>query len=66
MKDEELRKLFERFGEVESARIIHNKETGRSQGYGFVVMPDDLDAQKAIEEINGKIIQGRDLRVKIA
>lgn len=66
MTDDELRELFERFGTVESARIIRNKETRRSMGYAFVVMPDELEAQNAINEINGKIIKERELRVKIA
>ena len=66
MKDEELLDLFSRFGDVDSARIIKSRDTGRSMGYGFVIMPDDFDAQKAIEGINGKIIKERPLRVKIA
>jgi len=66
MEDKELLELFKRFGDVESARIIKSRESGKSMGYGFVVMPDDFDAQIAIKEVNGKVIKERPLRVKIA
>jgi RNA recognition motif-containing protein len=51
--DDELRDLFEQFGEVSSARIISDKFTGKSRGFGFVEMPDSAAAEKAIEEMNG-------------
>ncbi len=51
--DDELRDLFEQFGEVSSARIISDKFTGKSRGFGFVEMPDSASAEKAIEEMNG-------------
>jgi RNA recognition motif-containing protein len=51
--DDELRDLFEQYGEVSSARIISDKFTGKSRGFGFVEMPDSAAAEKAIEEMNG-------------
>jgi len=66
MDDGELREVFEAFGEVSSARIINDRETGRSKGFGFVEMPDDNAANEAIEALNGKEVQGRNLRVNEA
>ena len=50
--DSELQALFENYGTVESAKIIMDKDTGRSRGFGFVEMPDNEEALKAIEELN--------------
>ena len=66
MTDDELRNLFTEFGEVASARIIMDKMTDRSKGFGFVEMPDKAAAEKAIREVNGKDIGGRPLRVNEA
>jgi RNA recognition motif-containing protein len=66
MDDGELREVFEEFGEVSSARIINDRETGRSKGFGFVEMPDDNAANNAIEALNGKEVAGRSLRVNEA
>lgn len=66
MNDGELREVFESFGEVSSARIINDRETGRSKGFGFVEMPDDNAANEAIEALNGKEVSGRNLRVNEA
>jgi len=66
MDDGELREVFEEFGEVSSARIINDRETGRSKGFGFVEMPDDNAANDAIEALNGKEVAGRSLRVNEA
>jgi RNA recognition motif-containing protein len=66
MDDGELREVFEEFGEVSSARIINDRETGRSKGFGFVEMPDDNAANNAIEALNGKEVSGRNLRVNEA
>ncbi|NLV19666.1 MAG: RNA-binding protein [Bacteroidetes bacterium] len=63
MKEEELRELFEEYGEVASAKIIFDKYSGKSKGFGFVEMPDDNEAKKAIEELNGSEIQGRNIIV---
>ena len=59
MDESELREHFETYGEVESVKIITDKFTGRSRGFGFVEMPNDDEAKKAIEELNGSEIGGR-------
>ena len=64
--DDELRSAFEAFGEVSSAKVIMDRETGRSRGFGFVEMPDGAAAQAAIEGTNGKDLDGRNLRVNEA
>ena len=56
---DELRTVFEQYGEVSSARVVTDRETGRSRGYGFVEMPNAEQAQAAIEALNGKEIGGR-------
>jgi hypothetical protein len=61
-KEEDLREAFGEFGEVESVKIISDRETGRSKGFGFVEMTDDEAGEKAIEEMNGKEVGGRALR----
>ena len=66
MTDDELRDLFEPFGEVESAAIITNRDTGRSRGFGFVEMIDDTAAGVAIGALNEKDIGGRALVVNQA
>jgi len=63
MREDELSKTFEEFGEVSSAKIVSDKYSGRSKGFGFVVMPDDAEAKKAIEELNGKEVYGRKIVV---
>lgn len=63
--DQELSELFGGFGDVQSAAVITDRETGRSRGFGFVEMSDS-DAQKAIAELNGKDMGGRPLRVNEA
>lgn len=66
LKDDELREFFEEYGEVASAVIISDKFTGRSKGFGFVEMPDDEQARKAIEELNGASVSGRTIVVNKA
>ena len=61
-----LRSSFEQFGEVESVSIIMDKNTGKSKGFGFVEMPEDEEALKAIEGLNGKLLDGRKVRVNVA
>ena len=56
---DELRELFSAFGEVSAARIVNDRETGRAKGFGFVEMPNNEEAQKAIEALNGNDIGGR-------
>ena len=61
--DEELRAAFESFGTVDSATVIKDKFSGRSKGFGFVEMTDDEEGQKAVDEMNGKEIGGRPVKV---
>ncbi len=63
--DSTLRALFEPFGNVESARVISDRDTGSSKGFGFVEMADG-DAQKAMGALNGREVDGRALRVNEA
>jgi RNA recognition motif-containing protein len=60
---DELRSLFEPYGEVAWAEVQVRSRTGRSRGFGLVDMPNDADAEKAIEALNGKEHQGRPLTV---
>ena len=64
--DEDLRKLFGQYGEVSSAKVITDRETGRSRGFGFVEMSSDASANEAIKELNNKEIQGRAMGVSVA
>lgn len=65
-KDQDLRELFEAYGEVTSAKIIMDKATNRSRGFGFVEMSDDNSGRAAIEATNGHPFHGRDLVVNEA
>jgi RNA recognition motif-containing protein len=64
--DEDLRSYFADYGEVSSAKIIMDKYTNRSKGFGFVEMSDDAAAQKAIGELDGATVEGRAIRVAVA
>ena len=64
--EEDLKQAFETFGEVESVKIIKDKYTNRSKGFGFVEIPDKASAQSAINELNGKELKGRTLNVNEA
>lgn len=61
--DESLRNAFAAYGEVASARVVSDRMTGRSKGFGFVEMPDRAQAQAAIDALNGQELDGRPLRV---
>ena len=61
--EEGLKTFFESIGEVEKVRIITDRDTNRSKGFGFVTMAAEEDAAKAIEELDGKELDGRSLRV---
>ena len=63
MNEAELKELFEEYGEVASAKIIFDKYSGKSKGFGFVEMPNEAEAKKAIEELNGAEVQGRNIIV---
>ncbi|MFM1919095.1 MAG: hypothetical protein RLZZ303_729 [Candidatus Hydrogenedentota bacterium] len=64
--DNDLRSTFEQFGNVDSARVATDRESGRSRGFGFVEMSNDSEARKAIEGTNGRDLQGRTLNVNEA
>lgn len=66
VRDAELEELFAPYGEVTSANVIIERETNRSKGFGFVEMPSNTDAEKAIAELNNKEINGRGLKVNEA
>jgi len=64
--EDDLRQAFEAFGEVKSVNILKDKFSGESKGFGFVEMPSKDEAQKAIEEMNGKDLAGRAVNVNEA
>jgi RNA recognition motif-containing protein len=65
-KDDELKGLFEEHGEVTSAKVIVDRESGRSRGFGFVEMASADEAASAIEALNGQEAEGRELKVNEA
>jgi cold-inducible RNA-binding protein len=64
--DDTLREAFSRFGSISEARVIMDRETGRSRGFGFITFDDDQDAVNAMNEMNGKEIDGRSIKVNEA
>ncbi|MGE4289823.1 MAG: RNA recognition motif domain-containing protein [Salinivirgaceae bacterium] len=66
VKESNLKEVFETYGTVDSVKIIQDKISGRSKGFGFVEMPDDSQAQSAIENLNGSEFLGRNLIVNQA
>jgi len=66
INEDELMELFEEYGSVTTVKLITDKFTGKSKGFGFVEMPSDDDAKKAIEELNGKEVKGRNITVNQA
>jgi RNA recognition motif-containing protein len=63
MGEEDLKEIFEEYGEVSSVKIVSDKFTGRSKGFGFVEMDSDDEANKAINELNNAEISGRNIKV---
>jgi RNA recognition motif-containing protein len=63
VQDEDLREFFTPYGEVTSAKIINDRETGRSRGFGFVEMSDNEASKKAIAELNDASVDGRTIKV---
>ena len=63
VQDEDLREFFTPYGEVSTAKIITDRETGRSRGFGFVEMNDDAASKKAIAELNDATVEGRTIKV---
>ena len=64
--DEDLKQIFENFGQVVSAKVIKDMYSGQSRGFGFVEMPNGVEAQVAIGGLNGKDLKGRTIRVSEA
>lgn len=66
VNDQELQEMFEEYGTVGSAKVIMDRETGKSRGFGFVEFPTDSEAEAAIKALNGGTLEGRELTVKLA
>lgn len=66
LTNEDLNDMFSSFGSVNSAKIIIDRETGRSKGFAFVEMGSDQEGRKAIQEMNGALVEGRNLKVNEA
>ncbi len=66
VREAELRSAFEDYGEVSSVKIVMDRDTGRSKGYGFVEMPDSSEGQAAIDALNGAEMNDRAIVVKVA
>ncbi len=64
--DHSLRQTFAAFGEVSEAKVITDRDTGRSRGFGFVTFSDDDAADKAIAALNGSELDGRSIRINVA
>jgi RNA recognition motif-containing protein len=65
-REDAVRELFEQHGEVEQVRIVTDRDTGRPRGFAFVEMPNDSEAQSAIDAVNGMELDGRTLKVNQA
>ena len=66
MTEDELREAFSEYGDVSSVKILSDRETGRSRGFGFVEMPNQSEGEAAVAQLNGKELGGRTLRVNEA
>ncbi len=64
--DDGLRQAFERFGDIDEAKVILDRETGRSRGFGFVTFADQNSLRPAIEQMNGSSLDGRNIKVNEA
>ena len=64
--DDSLKAFFEQIGPVASARVITDRESGRSKGFGFVEFENEADNQKAVDQLNGKDLDGRAINVSLA
>ena len=65
-REQDLKELFEQYGEVSSVKVVTDRETGRSRGFGFAEMPNDSEGKQAIAQLNGVDFQGRNLVVNEA
>jgi RNA recognition motif-containing protein len=66
MKEDDLKQAFSKFGQVLSVKIITDRRTGKSKGYGFVEMDNEADASEAMTNLNGKELAGRNVKVNKA
>ncbi|MDP6499879.1 MAG: RNA-binding protein [Candidatus Marinimicrobia bacterium] len=66
LSESDLEAAFAEYGQVDSARIITDRVSGRSKGFGFVEMPDQAEGETAVQELNGKELEGRPLKVNEA
>jgi len=66
VREDDLKSVMEQFGAVDSVKVVKDRETGRSKGFAFIEMLDDDEARKAIEELNEKEFEGRQMVVKEA
>ncbi|TXK23572.1 RNA-binding protein [Ottowia sp. GY511] len=66
VRDEQLQDAFSAFGQVNSAKVLMDRDSGRSKGFGFVEMGSDAEAQAAIDGLNGRDLDGRALTVNVA
>jgi len=64
--DDSLKAFFEQIGAVSSARVVTDRDSGRSKGFGFVEFEDEANNQKAVDELNGKELDGREINVSLA
>jgi RNA recognition motif-containing protein len=64
--NEDLKGFFAAFGEVTSAKVVFDRETNKSRGFGFVEMPNNEEGETAIKKLNGFVIQGRSMNVNVA
>ena len=63
VEEDDLRGVFEEYGSVDDVRIIKDRDSGRSKGFGFVTMENNEEAERAVEELNGATLEGRDMVV---
>jgi RNA recognition motif-containing protein len=66
VREEELTELFQEFGELASVNVVKDRHSGQSKGFGFVDMPNNSEADQAIKALNGKFIDGRNIKVNPA
>ena len=66
VRDEQLQDAFSAYGQVNSAKVLMDRDSGRSKGFGFVEMDSDAEAQAAIDGLNGRDLDGRALTVNVA
>ena len=66
MTDEEMEKLFAAFGSVTESKVIMDRESGRSKGFGFIEMTNQEEGEEAIKQLDGKEIDGRNIKVNVA